>query len=191
MDMATDTICGMTVDEATALHAERGGKLFYFCSEHCREKYLSQNAPAKTDGGCCGGAKAKPASDSGDCCGGKSEHEHGAEEHSCCGCKAEPASVTGDCCGGHEHHGHSHHGYGDATVKPSSAAKYFCPMCPGVESDEPRDCPKCGMALERNPAWVSPATGKVIYTCPMHPEIKQDHPGNCPKCGMALEPKTV
>ena len=24
-------------------------------------------------------------------------------------------------------------------------------MCPGVESDRPGDCPKCGMALERNP----------------------------------------
>src|ERR1035437_5007408 len=176
MDMATDPICGMTVDEATALHAERGGQTFYFCSEHCRKKFLSQNAPAKTDGVCCGGGNAKHASDSGDCCGGKSEHEHGAEEHSCCGGKAEPASVTGDCCGGHEHHGHSHHGYGDATVNPSSAAKYFCPMCPGVESDEPRDCPKCGMALERNPAWVSPATGKVIYTLPLGP--RREHEGS-------------
>ena len=27
-------------------------------------------------------------------------------------------------------------------------------MCPGVESDVPGDCPKCGMALERNPAWA-------------------------------------
>lgn len=64
-------------------------------------------------------------------------------------------------------------------------------MCPGVESDEPGDCPKCGMALERNPAWVGPAAGKVVYTCPMHPEVQQDHPGDCPKCGMALEPQTV
>jgi len=159
--MAKDPICGMTVDEATALRAERDGQTFYFCSEHCRKKFLSQNAPAKTDGGCCGGAKAKPASDS------------------------------GDCCGGHELHDHPHPAHGDAKVKPSSAAKYFCPMCPGVESDKPGDCPKCGMALERNAAAVVSAAGKVIYTCPMHPEIQQDHPGNCPKCGMALEPKTV
>ena len=60
-------------------------------------------------------------------------------------------------------------------------------MCPGVESDKPGDCPKCGMALERNPAWK--AAGKTIYTCPMHPEIEQDHPGDCPKCGMTLVPK--
>lgn len=51
----------------------------------------------------------------------------------------------------------------------------------------PGDCPKCGMALERNPAWKA----KTTYTCPMHPEIEQDHPGDCPKCGMALEPKAA
>ncbi len=60
-------------------------------------------------------------------------------------------------------------------------------MCPGVESEVPGDCPKCGMALERNPAW-KPARG-TVYTCPMHPEIEQDHPGDCPICGMPLEPK--
>ena len=60
-------------------------------------------------------------------------------------------------------------------------------MCPGVESDKPGDCPKCGMALERNPSWKAP----TIYTCPMHPEIERDQPGACPICGMALEPKTV
>ncbi|HSP42914.1 MAG TPA: copper-translocating P-type ATPase [Luteolibacter sp.] len=62
-------------------------------------------------------------------------------------CHHEPVpEKTPSCCGGHGHHGHE-------TVKPSAAAKYFCPMCPGVESDKPGDCPVCGMALERNPAW--------------------------------------
>ena len=28
-------------------------------------------------------------------------------------------------------------------------------MCPGVESDRPGDCPKCGMALERNPLFAA------------------------------------
>ncbi len=52
-----DPICGMTVDEATALHAERDGKTFYFCSDHCRQKFLSTPADAKPEeksGGCCG-----------------------------------------------------------------------------------------------------------------------------------------
>ena len=52
-----DPICGMTVDKATALHAERDGKTFYFCCEHCRQKFLSRPAGAKREDkpGCCGG----------------------------------------------------------------------------------------------------------------------------------------
>ncbi len=52
-----DPICGMTVDEATALHAECDGKTFYFCSESCRQKFLSEPVGAKTKGkpGCCCG----------------------------------------------------------------------------------------------------------------------------------------
>jgi len=61
-------------------------------------------------------------------------------------------------------------------------------MCAGVESDKPGDCPKCGMRLERNPAYREKA--KIMYTCPMHPEVQQDHPGQCPLCGMNLEPMT-
>ncbi|MEI9897832.1 MAG: copper-translocating P-type ATPase [Chthoniobacter sp.] len=85
-----------------------------------------------------------------------------------------------DCCHGHHE---------EAKVTPSAAAAYFCPMCPGVESDRPGACPKCGMALEA--ASPPPARTKTVYTCPMHPEIERDHPGACPICGMALEPKTV
>jgi P-type Cu+ transporter len=55
--MTKDPICGMTVDEATALHAERDGKTFYFCSDHCRQKFLSTPAGAKPEAksGCCCG----------------------------------------------------------------------------------------------------------------------------------------
>lgn len=62
-------------------------------------------------------------------------------------------------------------------------------MCAGVESDRPADCPKCGMALELNPAFAG--ASRTVYTCPMHPEVQQDQPGDCPKCGMPLEPMTV
>jgi P-type Cu+ transporter len=90
-------------------------------------------------------------------------------------------------CGhsGHcEHHDHRQH---SAHPGPAPNKAYFCPMCPGVESDKPGDCPKCGMRLERNPSLPAAQT---IYTCPMHPQIQQDHPGDCPICGMRLEPKT-
>jgi Cu+-exporting ATPase len=145
--VAKDPICRMTVDEATALHAERDGKTFYFCSEYCRKEFLAQAQPASPGG---------------------------------------VANVSGDRCAGDNAPAYPKH----LVVKPSDSAKYVCPMCPGVESDKPGECPKCGMALERNPARVAP-TGKPTYTCPMHPEVQQDHPGNCPKCGMALELKTV
>ena len=75
------------------------------------------------------------------------------------------------------------------TAPAAPKKKYFCPMCAGVESDKPGSCPKCGMALERNPTFREPA--KTTYTCPMHPQIEKDHPGNCPICGMTLEPKNV
>ena len=54
--VTTDPVCGMTVDQATAIHAERDGKTFYFCSEHCRTKFQSTPAGTKPEhksGGCC------------------------------------------------------------------------------------------------------------------------------------------
>ncbi len=37
---ATDPVCGMTVDRASALTAERDGRTHYFCSEHCRRDFV-------------------------------------------------------------------------------------------------------------------------------------------------------
>src|SRR5579862_8412351 len=88
-----------------------------------------------------------------------------------------PMETDGTNCEACHAHNHS---------KPGTYAKYYCPMCAGVESANSGECPKCGMALERNPAWTAPAF-KPVYTCPMHPEVRQDHPGSCPICGMALE----
>ncbi len=121
---------------------ERDDEKIYFCSTHCRDKFVGGHAEEE-------------------------KHEH-------------------SCCGG-EHHSPNETEQAAATRK--SASEYFCPMCEGVESDKPGSCPKCGMALERNPTFREKA--KTIYTCPMHPEIEQDHPGDCPICGMALEPKNL
>jgi len=132
--MPTDPICGMQVDEGTDLTAERAGRTYYFCSDHCRQKFM---ATAEVE---------KP--------------------HSCC----------------HEEMPSRHD-------EQHRAAKYVCPMCEGVESDKPGNCPKCGMALE--PAWPQRRQKKTIYTCPMHPEIEEAGPGTCPKCGMELEPKYI
>jgi Cu+-exporting ATPase len=40
--MAIDPICGMEVDEKTALSVEHEGKTYYFCSPGCRDKFLAQ-----------------------------------------------------------------------------------------------------------------------------------------------------
>jgi Cu+-exporting ATPase len=51
-----DPVCGMAVDESTALHAERDGTTFYFCSDHCRQAFVSTPAvdhAKDTAAGCC------------------------------------------------------------------------------------------------------------------------------------------
>jgi Cu+-exporting ATPase len=90
-------------------------------------------------------------------------------------------SSTHSCCGGQ-------HAASD-TPSEAKPGEFTCPMHPEVISDQPGDCPKCGMALEQ--VTLIPGSEPVIYTCPMHPEIEQDHPGDCPKCGMPLELKMV
>ncbi len=101
-------------------------------------------------------------------------------DHACC-----REGHAHDAHQGHYEKGHDGHGTGGEAVEPSRAAKYFCPMCEGVESPQPGDCPKCGMRLERNPSYRGQQ--EPIWICPMHPEVEQDHPGTCPKCGMDLE----
>ncbi|MCB1095998.1 MAG: heavy metal translocating P-type ATPase [Verrucomicrobiae bacterium] len=109
------------------------------------------------------------------------EHQHHPDkpsgekkigDHNCCS--------HGDASGPDDHH---HHGQNAASK--ARPGQWTCPMHPEVVSDNPGDCPKCGMALEQVPVL----SGATIYTCPMHPEIEQDRPGDCPICGMPLEPK--
>jgi len=57
-------------------------------------------------------------------------------------------------------------------------------MHPEIVENDPGDCPKCGMSLERE---VSSSEVRPKCTCPMHPEIVSDAPGDCPVCGMSLE----
>jgi Cu+-exporting ATPase len=126
--MAMDPICGMTVDESSPLRAERDGQTIYFCSEHCRKKFVEQVRPVESI--------PPPRASAG------IEHNHDDGE-----------SVVGSAS--HAQHDHSHHDHGAVAVRPSAAAKYYCPMCLGVETDKSGDCPKCGMALEPLTATAS------------------------------------
>ena len=63
--MATDLVCGMTVDEArAAATAEHAGRRFYFCSMRCHDRFVADPAafltpPAATS--CCGHPAERPA----------------------------------------------------------------------------------------------------------------------------------
>ncbi len=46
-EMAIDPICGMEVDESSRIRVESGGKSFFFCSEHCRQKFLAPASEIK------------------------------------------------------------------------------------------------------------------------------------------------
>ncbi len=48
--MAIDPICGMTVDETSALRVKRDGQTHYFCSDRCRQKFLSTSLNASAPG---------------------------------------------------------------------------------------------------------------------------------------------
>jgi Cu(I)/Ag(I) efflux system membrane fusion protein len=85
--------------------------------------------------------------------------------------------------------------------------KYHCPMHPTYVSNQPGDCPICGMSLVpidesekeeagsgrgsasnelRNTSHSQSAARPGQYTCPMCPEVVSDTAGECPKCGMDL-----
>jgi putative ABC transport system ATP-binding protein len=41
VSMATDPVCGMAVEQETAINIEWEGKLFYFCAKGCRDEFAS------------------------------------------------------------------------------------------------------------------------------------------------------
>ena len=197
--MATDPVCGMTVEpEKAAAREDWGGRTWYFCSNSCHQKFVAAPARyAKTDGlhdPVCG-MRVTPDS--------PYHSEHAGQTWYFCSesCQqrfeADPAAWLDD--------DRSHaHAEGSVTHAAETEAEdmacadgtcdigatiYTCPMHPEVRQAGPGTCPKCGMALE--PLFEPMAQTKVEYTCPMHPEIVSDQPGTCPKCGMALEPRTV
>ena len=46
--MSIDPICGMSVDPPKSIHLRTNGVDVYFCSQHCKEKFLQQNRPSKS-----------------------------------------------------------------------------------------------------------------------------------------------
>ncbi len=210
--MATDPVCGMTVEpDQAAAKAEWGGRTWYFCSANCHQKFVA--AP---------------------------EQYAGAEEvhDPVCGMAVEPdkAAATADYAG-QTWYFCSTACHDKFVARPAAyvpaAETLHDPVC-GMEvtPDAPHHTEYAGQTWYfcsescqqrfvanpdeflgesaghahaahgvTHPPPAEPAestepacedgtcdTGATIYTCPMHPEIRQAGPGSCPKCGMALEP---
>jgi Cu+-exporting ATPase len=182
-----DPICGMMVKpERAAGSAVHAGQAFYFCSQHCLERF--QADPDRY----AGGQRTSPLS--------LTLAPEAEAIDPVCHMRVLPASAAGS----YEHRGTRYYFCsthclerfrarpgdfleGAARPTPMPGAPYSCPMHPEVKQDGPGSCPSCGMDLE--PAGIPGSTTE--YYCPMHPEVVQDHPGSCPKCGMALQPRTV
>jgi Cu+-exporting ATPase len=128
--MAIDPICGMHVDELKSISAQRHGQTFYFCCEHCRKKFLSQEINTS------------------------SEPEQllqlaiprktipGGSQYFCPMCAGIESDKPGSCpkCG-----------MALESSNPSITQHktiYTCPMHPEIAHDGPGTCPICGMNLE-------------------------------------------
>lgn len=128
-----DPICGMNVDMETVKHRHsHEGRELGFCNPKCKEKFVAapEEYLSSKDPVC--GMKVDRATAK-----WMSKHE-GQRFYFCCeGClkkfTADPANYLGD-------------------IKPQAPApkgtKYTCPMDPEIVTEEPGDCPVCGMALE-------------------------------------------
>ena len=165
--MATDPVCGMSVDPASSKHqSAHDGETFHFCCGGCKTKfdaspatYLAAGETKGESAGCCA-AKPVPMA--------MHDHAHVHHDHAhtvkdpVCGMTVDPQTAK-------QRAGHDGHTY------------YFCSArCREKFVADP------SAYLEKHAAPLAPPG--TIYTCPMHPEIRQVGPGHCPICGMALEP---
>jgi Cu+-exporting ATPase len=140
----TDPVCKMILEEEdAAVTSSYRGKMYHFCSSHCKESFDSN--PESYLGGEAVDVKKEQASV-------KTKAEWTCPMHpeiireapgSCpkCGMALEPKT-------------------------PMLATKkvvYTCPMHPEVAQDHPGHCPKCGMALELKAASLAEAESNPEY----------------------------
>jgi len=127
-----DPVCGMTTESPEEyISYEHRGEAFYFCSEHCLEKFKTD--PDKFIG---------PGSENAETDASGPKDERPGEIYTCPMHPEVRQQQPGDCpkCGMALEP--------DATRAANTITEYTCPMHPEVVQDHPGDCPKCGMALE-------------------------------------------
>ncbi len=154
--MAIDPICGMTVSEEVALSIELDGEPVYFCSAHCQQKFLTQNAGREA-------SQETPAPDEGHtCCEHTSNHAKlnpspskitNKAKYVCPMCDGVGSDKSGECpkCG-----------MALELAQPTTSQTrtiYTCPMHPEVEQEGPGSCPKCGMDLEPKQVTIAVDAG--------------------------------
>jgi len=129
---AKDPICGMTTGSPEAfISFEHRGETFYFCSEHCLEKFKTD--PDKY---------IRPESEYDETDASGTEDQRPAKVYTCPMHPEVRQQDPGDCpkCGMALEP--------DTSQTVGTKTEYTCPMHPEVLQDHPGDCPKCGMALE-------------------------------------------
>ena len=135
-----DPVCGMTVDAAAdGPRAEHAGRVYRFCSEGCRDKFVADPSAylTATDPVC--GMKVDRAS---------ARHflRHEGKSYYFCSASCESRFRAEP-----DRYGDTKRAVpaeGASGVAPGKAVKYTCPMHPEIVRDGPGSCPICGMALE-------------------------------------------
>ena len=150
--MTKDPVCGMIVEETTPFQYERDGKMFYFCSERCRQKFLAAQVETKPN--------SNPESYLGATADGGKKEQTEVSAKAQWTCPMHPEIIRyepGSCpkCG--------------MSLEPRNPLpaegeiKYTCPMHPEIIRNQPGHCPKCGMALEPKTASITGTESNPEY----------------------------
>ena len=127
--VATDPVCGMTVDPSTTPYSTTHmGNTYYFCSSGCLSRFEAEPPrflPSASDGDSAHASSVPHAH-------AHSGHQHG--QHATDSATPTPPARS-----------------------QASATEWTCPMHPEIRRPGPGSCPICGMALE--PVTASPDSG--------------------------------
>ena len=129
-----DPVCGMDVEpESAAGSYEHAGRVYYFCCDHCLERFKADPAQFLTDAAV-PQAQAEPVGKGGTYTCPMDPEVNQSVPGACpkCGMALEP--LLG--------------------ASPFGAVEYVCPMHPEIVRAEPGACPICGMALEARAAVI-------------------------------------
>ena len=146
-----DPVCGMSVSPDSAAGSfEYNGQTYYFCSEHCLQRYrktptqfVETTQPPPADAMPREAAlSAVPASKAAEytCPMHPEVRQDGPGPCLKCGMALEPATVSA----------------------PKEKIEYTCPMHPQIVRDAPGFCPICGMALEPRTVSLEEENAELI-----------------------------